>query len=235
MKPVVLITGASQGIGAAIAKHFAAEIPGVRLALVARNAKNLAKVAAACAQRGAEAECFQGDVSDEGSVAAMALAVTQRFGRVDVLINNAGQFAAVPFLATKVATFDAMVAANLRSVFLVSQAFVPAMVKRGRGDVFNLGSVASFKALPGMAAYGAAKFGVLGLTRVMREELRTSGVRVCAVLPGATFSPSWQGSGVPAPRMMPAADIAAAILAAHRMNRRTVVEEIILRPQLGDL
>ena len=233
--PVVLITGASQGIGAAIAKHFAKEMPGCRLALVARSAKNLAKVAATCAKLGAKAESFACDVSDEASVAAMAAAVTKRFGAVEVLINNAGQFAAAPFLETKLADFDALLAANLRSVFLVSQAFVPAMAKRGRGDVFNLGSVASFKALPGMSAYSAAKFGVLGLTRVMREELKATGVRVCCVLPGATFSPSWDGSGVPAARMMPAEDIAAAILAAHRLSRRTVVEEIVLRPQLGDL
>lgn len=234
-KPVILITGASQGIGAAIAKHFAQEMPGVRLALVARSAKNLAKVATACAKLGAKAEAFACDVSDEASVAAMAAAVTKRFGAVDVLINNAGKFVFAPFLATKTADFDLMVSANLRSVFLVSQAFVPGMVKRGRGDVFNVGSVASFKALPGMAAYSAAKFGVLGLTRVMREELKPSGIRVCCVMPGATFSPSWDGSGVPAERMMPAEDIAAAILAAHRLSRRTVVEEIVLRPQLGDL
>lgn len=233
--PVVLITGASQGIGAAIARVFAGELPGVRLALAARNAKNLAKVATACAKLGAKAESFVCDVSDEPSVAALAAAVTKRFGTVDVLINNAGKFHAAPFLEMKTADFDAMLAANLRSVFLVSQAFVPAMAKRGRGDVFNIGSVASFKALPGMAAYGAAKFGVLGLTRVMREELKSSGVRVCAVLPGATFSPSWDGSGVPAGRMMPAEDIARAILAAHRLSRRTVVEEIVLRPQQGDL
>ncbi|MBI3885222.1 MAG: SDR family oxidoreductase [Opitutae bacterium] len=235
MNPVILITGASQGIGAAIAKHFAEEIPGVRLALVARSAKNLAKVAAACTKLGATAACFAGDASDEASVAAMAAAVTRRFGTVDVLINNAGKFFGAPFLGLTTADFDAQIAANLRSIFLVSKAFVPAMVKRGRGDVFNMSSIAGLRAYPNGSAYCAAKFGVTGLTQCMRAELKPHGVRVCCVHPGATFSPSWKGSGVPAARMMPAGDLARAILAVCRLSRRTVVEEIVLRPQLGDV
>jgi len=234
-KPVVLITGASQGIGAAIAKVFAREVRGVRLALVARNAKNLGAVARACAKLGATAAVFPCDVADEASVATMAEAVTKRFGPVDVLINNAGSFAAAPFTEMRVAEFDRMIAANLRSVFLVARAFVPAMVKRGRGDVFNMSSIAGLIAYPGGAGYSAAKFGVTGLSKVMRAELKDKGVRVCCVCPGATFSPSWKGSGVPADRMMPAEDVARAFLDIYRLSRRTVVEEIILRPQLGDL
>jgi short-subunit dehydrogenase len=233
--PVILITGASQGIGAAIAKTFAREVRGCRLALVARNEKNLRAVARACEKLGASAEVFPCDVADAAAVAAMAGAVRKKFGIVDVLINNAGKFFGAPFLETPVEKFDEMFAANLRSAFLVSRALAPAMVKRGRGDIFLMGSVASFKALPGMAAYGAAKHGVLGLARVMREELKTKGVRVTAVLPGATWSPSWAGRGVPAERLMPAEDVARAFLHIYRLSRRTVVEEIVLRPQLGDL
>jgi len=207
----------------------------VRLALVARNAKKLRAVAADCAQCGADAAVFPCDTSREAAVAKLAQAVTKRFGAVDVLINNAGKFLGAPFLKLSVADFDAQIAANLRNVFLVSKAFVPAMVRRGRGDVFNMGSVASFKALPGMAAYGAAKFGVLGLSRVMREELKTTGVRVCCVMPGGTESPSWENSGVKASRLMAAEDVARAFLEIYRLSRRTVVEEIVLRPQLGDV
>jgi short-subunit dehydrogenase len=234
-KPVILITGASQGIGAAIAKTFAREVRGCRVALVARNEKNLRSVARACEKLGASAEVFPCDVADAAAVAALAGAVWKKFGVVDVLINNAGQFFGAPFLKTPVERFDEMFAANLRSAFLVSRALAPAMVKRGRGDIFLMGSVASIKALPGMAAYGAAKHGVLGLARVMREELKTKGVRVTAVLPGATWSPSWAGSGVSAERLMPAEDVARAFFDIYRLSRRTVVEEIILRPQLGDL
>src|SRR5262245_46648028 len=112
-KPVVLITGASQGIGAALARVFAREIHGVRLARVARNAKKLAGVARACGKQGAKAVEFACDVSDEAAVAALAAGVTRRFGAVDVLINNAGKFAGARFIEMSVADFDRMIAVNL--------------------------------------------------------------------------------------------------------------------------
>lgn len=233
--PVVLITGASQGIGAAIAKTFAQEVRGVRLALVARNMKNLQAVARACARLGAKAEAFEGDVSNEASVALLADAVADRFGTVDVLINNAGAFAMAPFIETKVEEFDRMIAVNLRSAFLVTRAFLPAMLKRKTGDIFFLSSIAGLGAYPNAAAYCAAKFGVTGLAMVLRAETKARGIRVCCVHPGATWSPSWTKSGVKPERIMPAEDIARAILDVHRLSRRTVVEEIILRPQRGDL
>ena len=234
-KPVILITGASQGIGAAIAKVFAREIPGVRLALVARHAQNLATVARACAKAGATAEAFVCDVSEEAAVAALAAAVTQRYGTVDVLINNAGVFAGAPFAETAVAEFDRIVAANLRSAFLVTRALVPAMLRRGRGDVFFMSSVAGLGAYPNGAAYCAAKFGVTGLAKVLRAETKGTGLRVCCVHPGATWSPSWAASGLKPERIMPAADVARAFLDVYRLSRRTVVEEIVLRPEQGDV
>jgi NADP-dependent 3-hydroxy acid dehydrogenase YdfG len=234
-KPVVLITGASQGIGAAIADVFAREIRGVRLALVARNARKLEAVARACARRGAIAAAFPCDVSDEAAVKVLAAAVAKRFGTVDVLINNAGRFAGAPFTEMSVADFDAMIAANLRSVFLMSRAFAPGMIARRQGDIFNMSSIAGLTAYPGGAGYSAAKFGVSGLSKVMRAELREKGVRVCCMYPGATMSPSWEGSGVEEARMMPAKDVARAFLDVYQLSRRTVVEEIVLRPQRGDL
>src|SRR5258708_6217646 len=232
--PVILVTGASQGIGAAIAKVFAQEIPGVRLALVARSEKNLQKVAKMCEKAGATAKVFPCDVGDDASVATMAEAVNRTFKGVDVLINNAGKFYAAPLMEMTVADFDRIVAANLRSVFLVTKAFLGGMLNRGRGDIFNMSSVAGLIVFPGGSAYSAAKFGVTGLTKVMRAELKDKGIRVCAVYPGATISPSWAGSGIPGERMMPPEDVARAFFDVYRMSRRTVVEEIILRPQLGD-
>lgn len=233
--PVVLITGASQGIGAAIAKVFARELRGVRLALVARNAKNLATVERACAKLGAKVAVFPCDVGDEASVSTMATAVAGRFGGVEVLINNAGKFEGAPLTEMPVAQFDRMINVNLRSVFLVTRAFLPGMIRRGSGDVFNLCSIAALTAYPGGAGYSTAKAGVAALSKIMRAELREKGVRVCCVYPGATWSPAWAGSGVAAERMMPAADVARAFLDVYRLSRSTVVEEIVLRPQRGDV
>ena len=235
MKPVVLITGASQGIGAAIAKVFAKEIRGVRLVLVARNAKNLAAVARACAKLGATTEIFLCDVADEASVATLAKAVVKRFGAIDVLINNAGAFTQAPFVKSSVAEFDRMIAVNLRSAFLVTRAFLPAMLRRKHGDIFFMSSIAGLGAYPNAAGYCAAKFGVTGLAKVLRAETKGTGVRVCCVHPGATWSPSWSASGVKPERIMPAEDVARAFLDVYRLGRRTVVEEIVLRPECGDL
>ncbi len=233
--PVVLLTGASQGIGAAIARMFAREVRGVRLALVARNAKNLQAVARACAKTGATAEVFICDVTDEAAVAAMAKAVLKRFGRVDVLVNNAGLFEGAPFAKTTVAMFDRLLAANLRSAFLVTHSFLPGMLKRKAGDIFFMSSIAGKQAYPNGAAYCAAKFGVTGLAQVLRAETKGTGLRVCSVHPGATWTPSWAGSGFKPDWMMAADDIARAVLDTWRLDRRAVVEEIILRPAGGDL
>jgi NAD(P)-dependent dehydrogenase (short-subunit alcohol dehydrogenase family) len=235
LAPVILITGASQGIGAAIAKSFARDVKGARLALVARNVRGLQATAKACAKRGATAEVFQCDVANEASVGLMAEAVAERFGAVDVLINNAGAFAMAPFAETTIGQFDEMISVNLRSAFLVTQAFLPAMLKRKHGDIFFMSSIAGLGAYPHSTAYCAAKFGVTGMAKVLRAETKDHGIRVCCVHPGATWSPSWSTSGVKPERIMPAEDIARSILDVYRLSRRTVVEEIVFRPQLGDV
>ncbi len=233
-KPLILVTGASQGIGAALARVFAGEMP-CRLALVARNETNLNKVADECQALGAEVSVFPCDVSEAKAVREMAEVVQGRLGVVDVLINNAGSFQPSSFLDLSIEGFDEMINANLRSFFLVSRAFAPAMVERGKGHLFVMSSVAGLNDYPMGAGYCAAKFGVTGLAKVMRSELQESGVRVTIVYPGATYTPSWDGSDVPEERMMPAADVARSFYDAYQMSQRTVIEEIVLRPQLGDI
>jgi NAD(P)-dependent dehydrogenase (short-subunit alcohol dehydrogenase family) len=230
----ILITGASQGIGAAVARAFAGE-PGARLALVARSEERLTEVAEACRADGAEAAVFACDVADDAAVSGMADAVRERFGVPDVVVNNAGLFEPGGLLDTEAAAFRRQVDVNLTSAFLVTRAFLPAMVERRSGDLFFMASVASIRGYPAGAAYCAAKHGLLGLARAVREETKSHGIRVISLLPGATFTPSWEGAGLPEERFMPADDIAAALLSTYRLSRRSVVEEILLRPQLGDV
>ncbi|MDX1546354.1 MAG: SDR family oxidoreductase [Rhodothermales bacterium] len=230
----IVITGASQGIGRSVAEVFAAE-PDVRLALLARSADRLEATAEACRAHGAEAAAYPCDVTDDAAVHETAQQILDAWGPPDVLVNNAGFFEPGGIAETPPASFRAQVAVNLTSAFVVTQAFLGPMLTRGRGHVFFLGSVASIRGYPSGAAYCAAKHGVLGLARALREETKDRGVRVTTLLPGATLTPSWEGVDLPEERFMPAEDIAHALLGAYRLSPRSVVEELLLRPQLGDV
>ncbi|MEM6334977.1 MAG: SDR family oxidoreductase [Bacteroidota bacterium] len=230
----VVITGASQGIGAAIARVFS-QVSGAQITLVARNATKLNAVAAACREAGAKALAVPCDVTDEAAVAEMAARVLDWGGAPDVLVNNAGAFTPGAIAETEAETFRWQVEVNLTSAFLVTKAFLPAMTERESGHLFFMGSVASIRAYAGGAAYCAAKHGLLGLARVVREETKDAGLRVTTLLPGATLTPSWEGVDLPEARFMPAEDIAQTVLDTYRLSDRTVIEELLIRPQLGDI
>jgi len=232
----ILITGASRGIGAAIAEVFAEGYGGeTRLGLVARSEDELAQVAERCRSLGAVAEVFPCDVTDETAVDAMAEAVQSRLGAPDVLVNNAGAFIPGTFSETDTESFRGQIAVNLTSAFLVTRAFLGGMMERGSGDVMFMASVAAVRGYPGGVAYCAAKHGMLGLARALREEMKDHGVRVMSLLPGATRTSSWDGTELPDERFIDPKDVAQAVLNAHRLSSRAVVEEIIIRPQLGDI
>jgi NAD(P)-dependent dehydrogenase (short-subunit alcohol dehydrogenase family) len=232
--PTVFVTGASHGIGRAVAAAFS-KLQDARLALVSRDERLLRETQAMCRAAGASAERFLCDVTDEEAVIATAESVRERWGVPDVLVNNAGLFEPGNAVETSVAVFRGQVETNLVSAFAVTHAFLGAMIERRSGHLFYLCSVASVTAYPGGVAYGAAKHGLLGLARGIRAETRDHGLRVTAVLPGATFTRSWASTDLPEERFMPPGDVAAAVVSAYRMSERTVVEEILLRPQLGDV
>lgn len=231
----VLITGASQGIGAAVARAFASDPSPSTLLLVSRSADKLEAIEAECRDFGAEAIAFPCDVTDEAAVEKLGAEVANQVGAIDILINNAGQFEPGAFLDTSVDSFRAQLEVNLTSAFLVTRAFLPAMLERKTGRIVMIGSVASVKGYPGGAAYGAAKHGLLGLARTLREETLGSGVGITTLLPGATLTPSWDGVDVPAERLMPPEDIAKLVVGVTSLSPRTVVEELLVRPAEGDL
>ena len=124
---------------------------------------------------------------------------------------------------------------NVVSAFLVTRAFLAAMRARGSGRILMMGSVASIRGYPGGAAYGAAKHALLGLARSVRQEMLGTGVSVTTLLPGATRTGSWDGTDLPDDRFMPPEDIARVAVEVATLSGRTVVEEVLLRPDAGDI
>ncbi|PEN11205.1 oxidoreductase [Longibacter salinarum] len=230
---VVVVTGASQGIGKAIAERFAEE--GTRIALWSRTESKLEAVAETCRSQGAEAMVCPCDVTDDEAVEEAARTVMDEWGAPDVLVNNAGAFTPAPIDDTTSDAFRAQVDVNLNAPYVVTKQFLAPMRKAGQGHLFFMGSIASITAYPGSVAYCAAKHGLLGLARVVREETKDDGLRVTTVMPGATRTPSWDGTELPDDRFMAPEDVADAVYDAYHLSPRTVVEEILLRPQEGDV
>jgi short-subunit dehydrogenase len=124
---------------------------------------------------------------------------------------------------------------NLYSAYHLTRALLPFMMKEKKGAIFNICSIASLKAYANGGAYSITKFALLGFSRNLREEMKPYGIKVTAVIPGAVYTDSWKESGIPAERMMQVNDIADLVYTSSQLSAGAVVEDIILRPQLGDL
>jgi NAD(P)-dependent dehydrogenase (short-subunit alcohol dehydrogenase family) len=187
---VALVTGAGRGIGRATAAALAEA--GAAVVLAARTQREIEAVARRITARGGRTLAVACDVRRAAQVEALVAQAVGRFRRLDVLVNNAGLFRIAPLADTDEALWDAILDTNLKGAYLVTRAALPHLVAR-RGHVVNMISIAGRVALPGNVAYGASKAGLLGFTNVLREELRPLGVRVTALLPGATDTAAWDG------------------------------------------
>jgi NAD(P)-dependent dehydrogenase (short-subunit alcohol dehydrogenase family) len=176
---VAVVTGASRGLGRAMAVELGAA--GAKLALVGRDRSKLEETAA---EAGTDAAVFLADVTDETQVRALEQAVRERFGHVDILINNAGMNIRKPLVEYTLDEWNTVLDTNLTSVFLVSRSFIPMMKGRGYGRIINLASMMSHVSLPGRTAYSASKAAMLGVTRALAQELAEDGITVVAISPG---------------------------------------------------
>jgi short-subunit dehydrogenase len=154
---------------------------------------------------------------------------------IDILVNNAGQFIPGSVYNEADGVLEKMIAVNLYSAYHLSRTLLPAMMARGAGHIFNICSVASLQAYPNGGAYSISKYALAGFSKNLREEMKPHGIKVTAVYPGAAYTDSWAASGIDPQRIMEAGDIAEMLYVASRLSPQATVEEILLRPQLGDV
>jgi len=231
----VIVTGGTKGIGLATARAFANL--GANLAICSRNAEDLQSFQETFKKDFPDCSVlvFQVDMSKKAETLAFAESIKKQWSQVDVLVNNAGQFLPGQVHLEEEGTLESQIETNLYSAYHLSRAILPVMLPQKSGHIFNLCSIASFMAYPNGGSYSISKFALLGFSKVLRAELMDKGIKVTAVMPGATWSNSWKGVELPESRLMQAADVADAMVSAYQLSPSAVVEEIIIRPQLGDL
>lgn len=235
MQKYIVVTGGTKGIGRAIVDRFAAE--GFHIITCSRHENDLKKLKLDLEEKYTFSKVFYQatDVSEAGEMQRFISYVQSLKVKVDVLVNNAGFFIPGTIHEESASVLREMINTNLYSAYDLTKGLVPDMIKRRDGHIFTICSTASITAYTNGGSYCIAKHALYGMTRVLREELKPYGIRVTAVLPGATFTASWEGVDLPKDRFMKPEDVASAIFNAHCVSRNTVIEELLLRPQLGDI
>ena len=226
---VAIVTGAGRGIGRAIARAVADA--GARVAVAARTETEIQAVADEIARAGGQALAVPTDLADEASLRALFAAAADRWGRLDVLVNNAGVGRYGPVADFPVEDLDQVIAVNLRGTFLCCQEAVRMMAPAGRGTIVNISSVVGFKGYPNQAAYTATKHAVMGLTKSLAVEAQPQGIRVSAILPGGVDTDLVRQAR---PDLDPAIllapdDVAQAVMYLLSLSDRAAVDQIYLR------
>ena len=230
----IIITGASRGFGYAIAQIFAEN--GNDLLLTSMNEDRLFQAVGELQTK------YQGVVIKAKAFDLRKKEQAQAFGEwclnngsPDVLVNNAGSFAGSNVHDEEDGALEEMIETNLYSAYHLTRVIVPAMIKNKSGHIFNMSSIAGLKAYPHGGSYSISKFALRGFSINLRDELKPYNIKVTTVFPGAAYTDSWAASGLERQRFMEAADIAKMVYAASQLSPQACVEEITLRPQLGDI
>jgi len=234
MKKLVVVTGGTKGIGRAILEKFGRE--GFDLVTCSRKQNELDELANELKQKySIEVFTKVADISAKVEVNGFIDYINSLKRNVDVLVNNAGYFLPGNVTEENEGALESMINTNLYSAYYTTRGLVDQMKKNKSGHIFNMCSIASFMAYPNGGSYTITKFAMLGFSKVLREELKESGIRVTSIMPGATLTASWEGVDLPKERFMKAEDVADAVYAAYSLSARSVVEEMVIRPQLGDI
>jgi len=230
-----VITGASRGMGKAIAKIFA--LHGYNLFLTARTETTLLQAVEELKTEfptiTIDAKAF--DLGNKQQAQLFGQWVANVVDVIDVLVNNTGTFVPGNISDEPDGALESMLEVNLFSAYHVTRSVLPKMIAKKSGHIFTICSIASLAAYPNGGAYSISKYALLGFTKNLRKELMPHNVKVTAIIPGAVYTDSWKGSGVSEDRIMEPEDIATLIFTTSRLSLQATVEEIVIRPQLGDL
>ncbi len=229
------ITIIPQGIGKAVAEKYAAG--GYNLFLCSKNEERLLKAAEDIAKRNMKISIltYPADLSDVKQVKAFANWVLQKNITIDIIINNAGNFFPGSIHDEEEGVLEKMIAVNLYSAYHLTRALLTEMIERKSGHIFNISSIAALKAYPNGGSYSISKYALMGFSKNLREEMKPYNIKVTTVYPGAVYTASWAASGVDPNRIMEVKDIADSIYSISKLSPQACVEDIVLRPQLGDL
>jgi len=237
----VIITGASRGLGRAMSEKFAES--GYQLYLSARNAASLYATMEELINKYPEAKIKASpfDLSEKLEAEQLGRWVLEQIGKtdsgssIDVLINNAGHFLPGSIYNEEEGVLEKMINTNLYGAYHLTRILLPKMIADQTGHIFNICSIASLQSYSNGGSYSISKFALAGFSKNLREELKPFGIKVTGVYPGAVYTDSWMGSGIDPNRIMKSSDIAELVYAAAQLSPQAVVEEILVRPQLGDI
>lgn len=232
---IIWITGASTGIGRELAKVLAKS--GNIIVVTGRRKSRLTSLVSEIKFAGNQAAAFVCNVTSERSVQITTKRIREKYGKIDCLINNAGVTVFKSFHETKVYDYDYVLNTNLRGAFLCIKAVLPEMLKRRKGHIINILSVAASKPFINSAVYSASKAGLLAMANCLREEVRKFNIKVTNILPGATETPMWDSKTRQKyhNRMMTAKELAMTIASIIDTPKKVHLEEIVIRPLKGDL
>ena len=229
---VVIITGSSSGIGAEIARLLAAE--GAKVVLAARTMGKLERIAAELAATGAAIVAMPTDVTREQDCQALVKAAVDAFGRVDVLVNNAGYAPPASLQDTTEELWDVTVDVCLKGVYLMTRAALPSMLGHGGGAIINISSVAGKAGYANRSAYCAAKWGVHGFTEALKDELAGENIKLHLICPGAVNTPWWGAANDPQPqevldKMIRPEEVAEAVCWVLTQPERLQIDEVVIK------
>lgn len=233
-KPLVIVTGGTKGIGRATLTAFGQE--GYDLVTCSRNSNDLTSLQTNMKDSlGVTVNALKADLSKQEDIIRFADYIESLKQPISALINNAGLFLPGEMLSEPDDALALQMNTNVYSVYHLSRRIIPLMMQQKAGHIFNICSTASNTAYTNCGSYCISKFALYGFSKVLREELKPHGIRVSSVLPGATLTDSWAGTELPEDRLMPPEDVATMILSSFKLSPRAVVEDIVIRPMLGDL